>query len=93
MEYRDWKDDPAERSRRIALWWKHIIINLGKKLPSFAEAFRVVAVTQVSSALIERVFSHLKRTIDTSSENQLEQTIEARVLLDVNKTITQLDFL
>jgi hypothetical protein len=93
LEYRDWKDDPGERARRIALWWKHHIITLKKNFTNFAEAFKVVAVTQVSSALIARLFSHLSNVVNTSSENQLEQTIETRLILEANKAISQMDFL
>ena len=86
-QYESWKDDPAERSRRIALWWKHIIVTLKIKIPAFAEAFRTVALTQVSSALIERMFSHLSKVVNTSSENQIERTIECCLIFEVNKAI------
>ena len=90
--YQDWKDDPGERARRISLWWKYILVTMKKKLPSFAQAYRVVCVTQVSSALIERVFSYLSKNLHTSSQNQLEKTIETRLILEVNKAVTSIDF-
>ena len=80
------------RSRHISLCWKHIIATLKKKLPFFAKAYRLVTVTQVSSALIERVFSHLAKIVNSSSHNQLEKTIELKLILEVNKSVSQIDF-
>ena len=41
-----------------------------KKIPHFAGAFRNVAVTQVSSVLIEGFFSYLTNVVNTASCNQ-----------------------
>ena len=90
-EYEDWKHDPGERSRCISLWWKHIMINVKLKVSSFAEAYRIVAITQVSSALIERVFSHLTKNVNSSSQNQLEKTIESKLILEINKAVSNID--
>ena len=56
-----------------------------KKFSCFAQAIQIVSLTQVSSAFVERCFSYLKQIIKTSSQNQLEETIEMRLMLELNK--------
>ena len=66
------------------------MVTLKLKVSYFAEAYRIVSITQVSSALIERVFSLLTRNVN-SSESQLEETIESKLILEVNKAVSNID--
>ena len=66
------------------------MVTVKLKVSYFAEAYRIVSITQVSSALIERVFSLLTRNVN-SSESQLEETIESKLILEVNKAVSNID--
>jgi hypothetical protein len=58
FRYSDWKQDVGERARRIYDWWR-VVMNEKRGVPTFQEAVRAIATTQVSSAAVERVFSQL----------------------------------
>lgn len=77
VEYKSWQDDPCERARRMWYWWKD-------KRPLFKEfslAVRLVALVQVSSASVERLFSTVKLIREAIGDNMLEETLEARLLV------------
>ena len=54
-----WKDDPGERSQKIWEWWRILLSRTPTPFPTYAEAVRLVVLTQVSSCSVERVFSKL----------------------------------
>jgi len=85
QEFESWQDDPAEKARRIWEWW---VIRAGGNAPAFVhwpKALRLVALVQPSSAYVERLFSQLKLVIQQIGVMGLEQTIETRVMVRVNK--------
>ena len=55
----NWKDDIGERGRRIYEWWKTAMESRADVIPYFYKAVRLIVLTQVSSAAVERVFSQL----------------------------------
>lgn len=61
MDYRTWRDDPAERARRIWYWWK----DKRPQFTDFALAVCLVALIQVSSA--SSVFSQLSSASERPS--------------------------
>ena len=74
---RTWKDDPIEKARRVWEWWRSNHSN--PKIHYFAVAARLVALVQVSSAKVERIFSQVKLICETTGVNPLEETIEVRL--------------
>ena len=60
--------------------------------PHFAEAFRTFTVTQLSGSLIKGFFSYLSKVLNTASCNHLEETVELKLILEINKAISGLDF-
>jgi len=75
-----WKDYPPEKARRIFEWWKPRV-SFFKFWPT---ALRLVVLVQPSSAFVERVFSQVKRILDQTGVNGLEESIEARVFVRCN---------
>jgi hypothetical protein len=69
-EYKKWEDDPAERARRIWLWWRIRVYEV-QEFQFIPLALRLVALVQPSSCGIERVFSQLKLILDACGENVL----------------------
>ena len=59
-EYKKWEDDPAERARRIWLWWRIRVYEV-QEFQFIPLALRLVALVQPSSCGIERVFSQLAK--------------------------------
>ena len=59
----DWRKNTGERATRIWEWWKPIITD-DADFPCFHLALRLIAIIQVSSYAIERVFSQMKKIID-----------------------------
>ena len=51
----DWKQDPAERARRLWEWW---VPRVGEST-FWSEALRLVALVQPPSADVEQLFSQL----------------------------------
>ncbi len=76
----DWKQDPGERACRIWEWWKTITES---ELPCFKMAVRIVAICQVSSCAVERVFSQLK-LIDDACGSMHEDMLEVRMFCQTN---------
>ena len=72
-----WKDDPIERARRIWEWWR---AKRCTQLHHFTWAARLVALVQVSSASVERIFSQVKLIVETTGDNPLEETLTTRLM-------------
>ena len=77
-----WKDDPIEKARRIWEWWR--ANHLSPEIHYFATAARLVALVQVSSASVERIFSQVKLICETTGVLPLEETIEIRLFQQCN---------
>ena len=78
--FKDWKDDLIELARRIWEWWRDRV-DLFKFWP---HALRLVVLVQPSSAVMERIFSQLKRTLETIGYSALEKTVTARMFVREN---------
>merc|ERR1712087_77822 len=76
-----WKDDSIKKARRVWEWWRahH------HKLIYFSLAARLVALVQISSASVERVFSQVKLIVETIGVRALEDTMETRLMSRINK--------
>jgi hypothetical protein len=81
-----WRDDPKEKARRIFEWWRARV----DRFPTWAHALRLVGLVQASSAFVERVFSRMKYIIQSIGESALEDTIESRLFVAINKHIESL---
>ena len=58
------------------------------EIPIFQEAVRIIAVTQVSSASVERVFSQLTFIRRAVGDNTLRDLMELRGYIRCNKGLT-----
>jgi len=76
----DWKQDPAERARRLWEWW---VPRVGE-FTFWSKALRLVALVQPSSAEVERLFSQLKLILEQISVSGLEECYEGRTMTRVN---------
>jgi len=72
-----WKSDPIEKARRIWEWWR--VNHNHPGMFHFAQAARLVALVQVSSASVERVFSQVKLICETTGVSPLEQNLQIRL--------------
>ncbi len=70
QEYKKWEDDPAERARRIWLWWRIRVYEV-QEFQFIPLALRLVALLG-----IECVFSQLKLILDACV---LESTLQCRL--------------
>ena len=85
LEFRTWRDDPAERARRVWRWWQKRIVGAGRvPFPKWVKALCLVALTRPSSAAAERAFSHLKRIVDALGKGCLWDELEARMMRRAN---------
>jgi hypothetical protein len=88
--YMTWMDDPGERSRRILCWWQARLVKVKThRFKSFTTALRLVLLTQLSSAFVERVFSRLER-VTRGKPKIYEDTLNMRILLRTNGEHLQL---
>ena len=55
----EWKQDVGERSRQVYGWWRMLVNERKDSVPCFLRAATLVAIVQVSSAAIERIYSQL----------------------------------
>ena len=78
-----WKDDPIESARRIWEWWRAKKDDV--RIRHLVVAARLVALVQVSSASVERVFSQVKLICETCGVSPLEETLETRLMERVNQ--------
>ena len=85
--HKTWKDDYIEMARRVWEWWQsnHAVPGI----PSFAVAARLVALVQVSSASVERIFSQVKLVCEATGVTPLKETAECRVLQRCNDYSTE----
>jgi len=85
----DWKKDPGEMASRIWEWWRTRVYEVeNPKLQFFAQAIRVVVLTQLSSCAVERVFSQLKLIRDACGDNMMEDMLEIRMFELCNGDLT-----
>jgi len=77
----EWKQDPAERARRLWEWW---VPRVGD-FSFWSTALRLVALAQPSSADVERLFSQLKLILEQIGVSGLEENYEARTMTRVNR--------
>ena len=76
----DWKQDPGELARRIYVWWGDVLKANEKELSYFKTAVRLIALVQVSSASVKRVFSQMQYIIRACGGNMLQETLYLRTL-------------
>ena len=81
---RDWKSDPAEKGRRLWLWWR-IRAYECKEFRNFSVVVRLVALIQPSSAAMGRVFSQPILICTQCGVCVLESTLESRCMERCNK--------
>lgn len=84
----DWRKDPGEKATRIWEWWKPIVVD-STSFPAFGKALRLIALIQVSSCAVERVFSQLKLIVETCG-NMFEDTLEVRMFARCNGNLDEL---
>jgi hypothetical protein len=82
-----WRGDHIEKARRLWEWWRPRVAHF----PTWAIALRLVGLVQASSAFVERVFSQMKLIIETIGVSALEATLEARLMLRVNKILQEMN--
>ena len=88
-QYREmnWMRDIGERARRVYGWWKAVMTSLpDASIPSFYKAVKLIAVTQVSSAAAERVFSQLTFIRRAVGDKTLQDMMELRTFIRCNNT-------
>ena len=82
-----WKDDPIEQARRVWEWWRANRSSPG--IHFFATAARLLALVQVSSASVERIFSQVKLICETTGVQPLEETVEVRLFERCNTYLVE----
>ena len=81
---KSWKEDSAEYSRRIWMWW--VARLKGQSFFSaWALAIRLVVLVQSSSAAAERAFSQLRLILQVVGNKVLEDMLEFRMHCRCNK--------
>ena len=86
-----WREDPVETARRIWEFWRVKMISGVKTIPNaLEEALCLVALAQLSSTSVERVFSQLKHIVETVCVSGLEDMYELRVFARTNAIIYEL---
>lgn len=86
----DWKKDLGEVATRIWEWWRPIVAEGNKEFPAFKFALKRIALLQVSSCDVERVFSQLKLVRDRCNDNLLEDMLEVRLFALCNGNLKSL---
>ena len=83
----NWQGDASERSRRIAEWWRSLMMaSNGEWLPYFERMRAAMSLLrQPSSAIIERVFSQVNRMRSLRGDKLKEGNFEIRALLQCNR--------
>ena len=81
-----WLQDPGEKARRIWHYWKPIVSVKTSKddYPYFRKALCLVALVQVSSCAVERVFSQLLQIRQKCKDRMHEDILEVRMLEQCN---------
>ena len=80
-----WEDDLKESARRIMAWWKAAYL-AGRFLP-WTKAVRIVALVQMSSTFVERVYSQAKLVREACGDTMLRDNYETRLMVLVNKNV------
>jgi len=86
----DWRKDPGEKARRIWEWWRPIVTEDSTSSPAFSKALRLIALIQVSSCAVERVFSQLNMIVETCGCHMLEDMLEVRLFARCNGDLDEL---
>jgi hypothetical protein len=66
-----WKDDPIETTRRVWEFWRVHRKNVA--IFHIAKAASLIALVQISSASVERIFSQMKLIQDSCGDSMLEE--------------------
>ena len=85
----DWKKDMGERSRRVYDWWQMLLNEKSGSLPKFEKAVKLLALVQVSSAFVERVFSQLTFIRRAIGDSASRDVMELRTLICVNNGLME----
>ncbi len=72
-----WKDDPIESARRVWEFWR--VHRKNMKIFHIAKAARLIALVQISSASVERIFSQMKLIWDSCGDSIAEKTLFGHV--------------
>ena len=82
--YEKWDEDPAERARRIYLWWLTYVLSDNSRILHISQALRLVVLAQPSSASVERVFSQLQYIRRICGDQLLEDLLNLRLIIRCN---------
>ena len=90
MAETDWRKDAGEKADRIWRWWRPIVATgpISHNFPCYHLVLRLVALVQVSSCTVERVFSQLKYIRDRCGDNIYEDMLEVRMFAQCNGDLT-----
>ncbi len=72
-----WKDDPIESARRVWEFWR--VHRKNANIFHIAKAACLIALVQISSASVERIFSQMKLIRDCCGDSMLEETLFGHV--------------
>jgi hypothetical protein len=72
-----WKDDPIESARHVWEFWR--VHRKNVKIFHNAQAARLIALVQISSARVEKIFSQMKLIRDSCGDSLLEEALFGRV--------------
>ena len=72
-----WKDDPIETARHEWEFWRVHRKNVA--IFHIAKAAHLIALVQISSASVERIFSQMKLIWDCCGDSMLEETLFGHV--------------
>ncbi len=67
-----WKDDPIKTTRCVWEFWRVHRNNVA--IFRIAKAAHLIALVQISSASVERIFSQMKQIQDSCGDSMLEET-------------------
>jgi len=86
-----WLNDPGEKARRIWHYWKPIVSSKAATdkddYRHYRKALRLVALVQVSSCAVERVFSQLLEIRRKCKDGMLEDILEVRLFEQCNGSV------
>ena len=72
-----WKDDPIKTARRVWEFWRVHRKNVA--IFHIAKAACLIALVQISSASVMKIFSQMKQIQDSCGDSMLEETFFGRV--------------
>ena len=75
----DWRKDVGEKATRIWNQWKLVVVD-GSEFPCYHLTLRLIALVQVSSCAVERVFPQLQVVRDQCGENMMDDIHKVRML-------------